>query len=68
MKVLLKEEMKKIIGGYVNPDSWCNVYCGEGTGQTCGKGTNSSSCPYCVDAGNGKGSGRGEDKICSYQQ
>lgn len=64
MKVLLKEEMKKILGGYVAPDT-CNWYCGKGSNQKCDTESGPHKCPYCVDAGNGKGSGPGEDKLCS---
>ncbi len=69
---LSRSEMKTILGGVsgVKPPTYCgstqtngccNAYCGQGSGVTC-----SGTCASCEDAGNGKGPGPGQDKIC-YQ-
>lgn len=63
-EVLSREQLKKVIGGDDGSDAGndCNVYCGDGAGHTC---NSKGKCPDCSDAGNGKGSGKGEDKMCS---
>lgn len=60
MKQLSKGEMKKVMGGKISPTNQCNVYCGTGSGGSC-----DTTCPSCVDAGNGKGTGPGQDKLCA---
>lgn len=59
---LNKDEQKKIKGGIEDGGGGCgtsNTYCGTGTGVTC--------CPglTCDDAGNGSGTGTGQDKLCA---
>ena len=58
---LSRSEMKNIMAGS-GPNYWCNVYCGAGAG---GYGMCSGSCRNCEDAGNGRGSGPGQDKLCA---
>jgi len=55
---LSRAEMKKIMAG--SGDNMCNAYCGSGSGQSC-----DTTCPNCIDAGNGRGTGPGQDKLCS---
>ncbi|MBA3285725.1 MAG: hypothetical protein H0U27_11790 [Nitrosopumilus sp.] len=57
-RILSKAEQKNILGGNV-PGNSCNAYCGVGSGQQC-----DTVCPHCVDAGNGSGTGPGQDKLC----
>lgn len=57
---LSRNEMKQIMAGS-GPNYWCNVYCGSGAG---GYGRCTGSCPTCGDAGNGSGTGTGQDKMC----
>ena len=57
MKSLTRNEMKKIMAG--SGGNSCNVYCGTGSGGSC-----TDTCLSCEDAGNGSGSGRGQDKMC----
>ncbi len=56
---LSRTEMKNIMAGSGGGNQ-CNVYCGTGSGQSC-----DSTCPHCVDAGNGAGTGAGQDKLCA---
>lgn len=56
---LSRTEMKNIMAGS-GGDNMCNAYCGEGSGQSC-----DTKCPHCVDAGNGSGTGPGQDKLCA---
>ncbi len=64
-RTLGKAEQKKIKGGDYGGgyggggSSSCNVYCGTGSGGSC-----TDTCLRCEDAGNGKGSGVGQDKMC----
>lgn len=60
--------MKNILGGLDDSGSncgrseaggCCNVYCGTGKNITC-----SGQCGTCESAGNGSGSGTGEDVMC----
>ncbi len=59
---LSRAEMKNIMAGSGGGGggNQCNVYCGTGSGQSC-----DSTCPNCVDAGNGAGTGQGQDKLCA---
>ncbi len=58
-----------LIGGVVETEdlgdgsSMCNVYCGKGSA---GEGKCSGNCGSCGDAGNGTGSGSGQDKMCQW--
>lgn len=68
MKKLSREQMKDVMGGLLEVDNCgstdaggcCNVYCGTGTGVTC-----TGWCGSCEPAGNGSGSGKGQDKLCA---
>lgn len=67
MKKLSKDEMKQVVGGVAVANycgstdlgGCCNVYCGTGTNVTC-----SGNYGTCADAGNGSGTGAGQDKLC----
>ena len=63
---LSREQMKKVMGGLdggncgtTESGGCCNVYCGTGRGISC-----TGSCGTCSDAGNGRGSEPGQDKMC----